>query len=224
MKFDIQQMAPNAHRPYQMCSYELPDAIARPMSDLEAKGYAVTLLPMVAAHIRRTSGYSFMNSLIQPGSIGAEIGVDFGDGAERILTRAPGKLYLVDPWAPTDGYDPWTDVSIAEMERRYQIVRNRFDGSHAVEVVRKKSQDWFADMPDASLDWIYLDGDHGTEAVMCDLRQSYRVVKPGGHIFGDDLHTSKWNTHIEKAVKWFVDNHKVTVIWSESDPFCIRRD
>jgi hypothetical protein len=46
------------------------------------------------------------------------------------------------------------------------------------------SVDAFAELADDSLDWIYLDGDNRYNNLLNDLRESRRVVKPGGVIAG----------------------------------------
>ena len=59
---------------------------------------------------------------------------------------------------------------------------------------------------------------------MDDLEQSLRVVKPGGIIAGDDLHTHKWGPEIKRALEWFMDKYDsdVELLWVDSDPFVIR--
>ena len=45
---------------------------------------------------------------------------------------------------------------------------------------------WLAQQPASSLDWVYLDSDHGEPHVHRELCQAFRVVKAGGWICGHD--------------------------------------
>ena len=78
---------------------------------------------------------------------------------------------------------------------------------------RRCSDEFFKDLADSSLDWIYLDGSHAYEGVQADLKNCLRVVKPGGIILGDDY---KWGNRFGKpgvtqAVKEFVKENKFKI-------------
>jgi hypothetical protein len=225
VKYQLKYVQEGGSRDYDMCSFQLPDVMARPFNDLEAYGWAVVqLIPFIAANIKRATGYGYFNSLIEPGSIGAEIGVDMGDGAARILTRNPGKVYLIDPWRATISHDPWTDTAQKTMDDRYDEVCSRFEGDSRVEVRRMTSDQWFETSLSDSLDWIYLDGNHTCDQVMRDLENAHRVVKDSGYIVGDDLFTTGWMDDIKKALDWFISQGRwgIEVIWRESDPFVLK--
>lgn len=225
MKFNVTYCVQGGVRNYGMAGFEVDDTLERPLNALESYGMATKLTAAAASNIQRASGYAYLNSFINEGSVGAEIGVDFGDGALRFLIRNPSRLYLVDPWKPTDAYDPWTDTTAEEMERRYKFVVDRFKLDDRVVVCRQTSALFFGNVPDGHLDWVYIDGDHGTSAVYKDLLGAFNAVKPGGIISGDDLYTTKWNTHIRAGLDAFLKEHGefVDVVWDKSDPFILRR-
>jgi len=126
------------------------------------------------------------------GKVGAEIGVWQGDFSAKILAAAePNILHLVDPWLFSPQYPKrWYGGVIArnqqDMDAIFNRVVKRFRKDPRVKVHRDRSVDFFAKFTD-SLDWVYIDGDHSFEAVLNDLRSSWRCVSPAGIICGDDL-------------------------------------
>lgn len=222
MNYQILQKQIGGVRPYPCGSYSIPDTLPRPFTREEALDIAHKCADIMALNIRRNSGFHFALSFIKPGSVGAEIGVDFGDGAVRFLRALPGKLYLVDPWQPTKGYDSWTDVTEEEMGVRYEMVCRRFAADDRVEIRRETSDSFFASRPE--LDWVYIDGDHGEHAVYRDLVGALSCIKSEGYIFGDDLHTTKWNAPIGRALERFVGDYesRVELLWNDCDPFILQ--
>ena len=101
--------------------------------------------------------------LVQPGTVGAELGVFTGLFAEAILeTVRPAVLHLVDPWwlAYGDVYPDWgaytaggtlpTHVAHEAAVTRTEAAR----GDCEVHVHVTTSADWLRSLPDASLDWV----------------------------------------------------------------------
>lgn len=147
---------------------------------------------------------------------GMEIGVHKGDFTKRILERTnPELLYLVDPWKyessskyKNSWYGGWLGGSQERMDRRCDAVKQRFAAAisrEQVKVLRSYSSDAFASLPDAHLDWVYIDGNHLYEFVKSDLQQACRCVKPGGLITGDDYGEGGWwEGGVKRAVDEFV--------------------
>ena len=159
------------------------------------------------------------NILKHLGEIGtvAEIGVWRGRFTEILLEMlAPRKLYLIDPWRPTDG-GGYGDVALtadkdaAEMDKVLAFVENRFAAQIAsgqVEIRRGFSGEVLPTFPDDSLDMIYIDGDHRFDGVMADLHLAYRKVRPGGFIVLDDYHQRGWwGDDVQRAVHHFIAQH-----------------
>ncbi|MHB8531974.1 MAG: class I SAM-dependent methyltransferase [Solirubrobacteraceae bacterium] len=146
----------------------------------------------------------------------AEIGTWKGDFAAVILEhRRPEKLYLVDPWEHRAEGD-YADASYGgrleggqqALDAMHDSVASRFAAGVAsgqVEIVRRRSTDAAATMPDESLDWVYIDGDHSYEGVKGDLEAYFRTVKPGGVLAGDDYgHVGSWfGDGVKRAVEEF---------------------
>jgi hypothetical protein len=170
-------------------------------------------------------------------SNGAEIGVHLGDFSESLLSVAqPVTLHLVDPWthetAPEYEGAPFGGTvqdGQDEMDRRHQSVRDRFAdeiASGRVIVHRSTSDDVLSAMPDDSLDWIYIDGNHLYEFVKKDLELSLAKVRPGGLITGDDYgQDGWWRGGVSRAVDELLATGAVEAVMldKESRQFALRR-
>jgi hypothetical protein len=154
---------------------------------------------------RRARARAALLRRLPVGSVGAEIGVWRGDFSARILdTVRPARLFLVDPWRfrpdrwmPTFGtgmiVNARDEVLAAGgpqpyLDRLHDHVVNRFAARPEATVVRASSAAFFARCRERalSLDWVYVDGDHGYDGVLADLGCAWGVVRPGGLITGDD--------------------------------------
>jgi len=107
--------------------------------------------------------------------IGVEIGVN-----NAITSRFLLKL----PFVNLTGIDPFIDVSPDIIDMSYAVFANYPDRSR---LLRAKSEDLIARIPDDSLDFVFIDGDHSFEAVKKDLRMWHPKVKKGGLVSGHDL-------------------------------------
>jgi Methyltransferase domain len=142
--------------------------------------------------------------MIPKNGIGAEVGVFKGDFSEELLQRTePRRLHLIDPWVSVDdelhrsSHYSTTRRSQADMDQLHAGVTGRFSDqiiTGRVVVHRARSAVALAALPDRSLDWIYIDGDHSYKTVISDLRLSFAKVKTGGFICGDDYQVDGWWT------------------------------
>jgi len=120
--------------------------------------------------------------------VGCEVGVFRGKHSEQMLTTMPNlkRLYLVDPYILYEGYTDFETPTIrllddAEKEAHARLesfnnrviwIREKFNAKHIPEL----------------LDFIYIDGQHTYEAVIHDIRNAKRLIKPGGIIAGHDYY------------------------------------
>jgi hypothetical protein len=132
-------------------------------------------------------------ALLPPGGIGAELGVLLGENAADLLAISrPTRLHLVDRWQPYIGGDVIDGEPVAfsvEGPDAMQHVEDRFRAEIAAGRVLTHQADtvaWLAAHSASSLDWLYLDSDHGEPHVYRELCQALRVVKAGGWIAGHD--------------------------------------
>lgn len=155
----------------------------------------------------------FLLEMLPVGSVGAEIGVHQGDFSRAILdTVRPSRLHLIDPWRYESSttyeralYGGRASKGQQELDDRYLAVLDRFAGEIAdgqVTVHRLPSSEALEALPDGSLDWVYIDGNHLYEYVASDLALSLRKTRDGGLVTGDDYAEGGW---WEGGVKRAVD-------------------
>ena len=155
----------------------------------------------------RVERAEYVSSLIQPGAIGAEIGVAHGVFAYHVLLQTqPSKLYLIDPWE----YGLQADVELnptpekqKNADKVYEYVSKVFAPYKNVEIVRLKSEDAVFLFEDNYFDYVYIDGEHSYAAVTRDLANYFPKIKIGGYLIGDDY---GW-TGIAPAVQDFLKKH-----------------
>lgn len=94
-------------------------------------------------------------------------------------------LYAVDPWV--NGYAPG---DICSDGYPMSIVESNFDHRvkkyPTVKKVKTMSQDFVVKIPDASLDFVYVDANHSYESCLADIKAWLPKVKQGGYIGGHD--------------------------------------
>lgn len=138
--------------------------------------------------------------MLPKGGVGAEVGVWKGDLSAQILAdAAPKRLYLIDPWAwaidPGHARAWYSADKGADMNAIFAGVQARFSDEIAagqVEIHRAPSKTALAALPDNSLDFVYVDGDHAFDAVRRDLEMAVQKTKPSGLICVDDHRLDKW--------------------------------
>jgi hypothetical protein len=144
-----------------------------------------------------------MYKLFPKGSIGVELGVFKGSNAEQLLNiTKPHKLYLVDrwDWEKSPDADSWFQET---GEETYNGVLARFEGRTNVEIVRSYSVPFLKSLPNESLNWVYIDSDHGYEVTRDELALLKDKVVPGGLITGHDFCDEPWGVGVKKAVYEF---------------------
>jgi hypothetical protein len=117
---------------------------------------------------------------------GAELGVRKGATFLKTLAACPQLTLIgVDLWAnQPDGPGPQrTDHADCELQVRQSA--QRF-GPRAVLL-----KDWthraVTQVPDGSLDFVFIDADHSTEGVRRDIQGWTPKLKPGGCMMGHDI-------------------------------------
>ena len=120
----------------------------------------------------------------------AEVGIGYGFHAKSVLDNTSiDKLYLIDPstFYPNDNFA--SDVAVCggfdKLIKNIKLNLKPHDSRYT----------WFRQpslsitneqIPDESLDSVFLDGDHSYEAVSLDLSFWFKKVRKGGWMLGDD--------------------------------------
>jgi len=129
---------------------------------------------------------------------GAEIGVDRGRFSEYMFGVIPGlELICVDPWRPKQRGDS-----------RYKSTLTRMEGKNA-KIMRMTSLMASLEIPDKSLDFVYIDGDHTFDYVMMDIILWAKKVRYGGIVSGHDYYNFR-RAGVIKAVDTYTYEHGIT--------------
>ena len=137
---------------------------------------------------------------------GAEIGVAEGRYAEILCQEIPGvKLYAIDLYAPYLGnWRTQEDQDIA-----YKLAINKLEKYNA-DVIRKTSIEASLDVPDESLDFVFIDGDHYFDNAMIDIILWSKKVRKGGIVSGHDYYKSnKGTVQVMKAIDTYAEIHNI---------------
>lgn len=146
---------------------------------------------------------------------GVEIGVERGWYAEVLCKANPeATIYGIDPWRVYAGYrdhaqgytQPELDTYRAEATERLAAYPNH-------RIVPKFSGQAVYDFEPASLDWVYIDGNHAYYSVLFDLEEWSHKVRPGGIIAGHDFRNFPESPHerfgIVEAVGRYTTEHQI---------------
>jgi hypothetical protein len=135
--------------------------------------------------------------------IGAEIGVKRGEYSDVILKANPGiKFFCIDPWTPYGGVDQ------RRQDRNFKLTQ-RFLAPHPnVTFIRKTSMDALDDIPDRSLDFVYIDALHNFDYVMMDIIGWSKKVRSLGMVSGHDF-TNLHECGVIPAVEAYTRGHAI---------------
>ncbi len=120
---------------------------------------------------------------------GAEVGVLYGENAEKILQRWKcARLFLVDPYVrwPDDVYTDCTNTVNYEEARSMAVARLLpYDNKFFIAEPSVQAARMF---PDESLDFVYLDANHNLKHIIQDIALWWPKVVPGGIMGGHDYY------------------------------------
>jgi len=115
-------------------------------------------------------------------TIGAEIGVYKGEYTEK-LCKAGFKMYAIDPWETYKNYRKHPK------EIDYEVMFNnttKLLAPYDCTIIKKTSMKALEDIPDESLDFVYIDGNHSIRYIIEDIYEWCRKVRVGGIVSGHD--------------------------------------
>lgn len=142
---------------------------------------------------------------------GAEVGVWKGAYSEQFCKTLPGIAWTaVDPWEPYAEYrEKKNDAAL--IDNAYREARARL-APYGCELKRMSSTAAAAEVPDASLDVVYIDGNHEASFVTEDLEAWAPKVRPGGILAGHDyrVQPAKPFIQVKAAVDAYVAEHRVS--------------
>lgn len=150
----------------------------------------------------------------------AEIGVMHGGYAQLVLKDWKGKrYYMVDLWGRQDKevYRERTDG--IDYEAKYRDCAAIADRDLRVQILRGMSTEMAVNVPDGTLDWVWIDANHSYRAVLEDMDAWYPKVKSGGlfsgHDYGLDTNWPHW-CEVKPAVDRWMAEHNIP-FWLSKD-------
>jgi hypothetical protein len=133
---------------------------------------------------------------------GIEVGVAAGEYSE-ILIKANPNLYLagVDPYIPYKGYKDF--VRLGTFDSLEKQAHERLDTYANYEFIKLTSVEAAQQVPDGSLDFVYIDANHSEPYVSQDITAWTPKVRKGGIVAGHDYARIKGNNN-EDSKNWAV--------------------
>jgi Methyltransferase domain len=152
---------------------------------------------------RETSARKKLLDALPKNGVGVEIGVWKGDFSAQLLkAAAPKLLHLVDPWIASTSEDRASEawygadkITQNGMDSIHDAVVARFANDVArgsVVIHRTTAEAALGPMAAASVDYVYVDGDHSYDGVTTDLALASRITRNGGLICADDYLLDAW--------------------------------
>jgi glycosyltransferase involved in cell wall biosynthesis len=141
--------------------------------------------------------------------VGAEIGIERGLYSEK-LCQAGLRLYAIDAWTAYSGYRE--HVSQSKLDRFYNETRDRLAG-YDHQLIRCFSMDALKLIPDGSLDFVYIDGNHEFRHATDDTDGWGKKVRVGGIIAGHDFRRNKrkaYRCHVKDVVHAWTYSHEIS--------------
>jgi len=124
-----------------------------------------------------------------------ELGVWRGEFAQHLLAHCSGvkRYYMLDPWKHLDRWAKPANVNQAQFDKIYDEAMSRTDfAAERRTVLRGQTVEVIENIPDDSLDFIYIDADHTLKGISIDMIRAYPKLKAGGIIGGDDYSPTIW--------------------------------
>jgi hypothetical protein len=138
--------------------------------------------------------------------VGAEIGVEGGRFSKLMCEGIPGlKLFLVDPYHAYEGAKKIN----REYDDDYKSAIENTKGFD-VKFITKLSEEAAVDIPDNSLDFVYIDANHKHDYVLLDIILWSRKVRNGGMVSGHDFYyTNRSRCSVKPAVEAYTRFHQI---------------
>jgi predicted O-methyltransferase YrrM len=143
---------------------------------------------------------------------GAEIGVGEGEFSAEIASACPGlTLFSIDPWK--EYLDP-------NAKKKYNFKYQKFQDKRRAKavlllgqypnctIIEKSSMEAVREFKDSSLDFVFIDANHGFNYVMSDIIFWSMKVKSGGIVACHDYHWFK-GPHVREAVDVYLKCHNI---------------
>ena len=162
--------------------------------------------------------WHFLKQLIDRNgwTIGAELGVFKGNTYLYLLENCPQLTLIgVDLWAEQPGVAGQEDKIGRDFDGFLRNIRAQTAGNGRARIIQGHTVAAADQVEDESLDFVFIDADHSTEAVRADILAWQPKLKPTGCMIGHDI---DWPSVHDAVVEFYP--HFVTRednIWVQDD-------
>jgi hypothetical protein len=150
---------------------------------------------------------------------GAELGIHDGVNYRFLINNCPNlhligvDLYEAQPenngpekWTPGENGHPW------KHEDYYQNMLNfSVQNPDRTMIIKDYTTEAAKMVPDGTLDFVFIDADHGYEGCLRDIKAWDQKVRKGGVVFGHDIH---FPTVTQAVTEFYGENS-----WNVEDDF-----
>ena len=151
--------------------------------------------PELPAHLFENSRvYNSREAVLQlmpKGGTIAEIGVGYGYFSALLLEKLqPEKFIAIDSFTITADEEPWKqtilkDSGLSHLDHYKKRFQNEIEKGR-MQVMAGLSWNMLNELPDKSLDYVYLDAGHSYDEVVKDIEQVKKKIKDSGIIQFND--------------------------------------
>ena len=146
-----------------------------------------------------------------------EVGVAEGNFSKDLLNMGFEKLYMVDNWATIEGVTGDGNFEQDWHDANFTIAKGQVaQFGEKVVILRGMSDVMCKEIPDNSLNLVYLDGGHDFRTVWFDLKNYLPKLKQGGIMAGHDFGNPAYG--VEDAVRKFCDGKYEVHVIPENSP------
>jgi hypothetical protein len=136
---------------------------------------------------------------------GAELGIQHAGFAKHTLGRwhSCKRYYIVDAWKHQENYADAANSPQAEQDAAFaQAKANVEPFGDVVRILRMWSNDAAVQVPDNSLDYVYVDARHDYCGVREDLNNWWPKLRSGGVFAGHDYLTHREVQRLDRGQDW----------------------
>jgi len=165
--------------------------------------------------------------------VGCEIGLEKGKNAQTMFECIPNlKLYAVDPYKQHSRCSNKASSYLGLWDEHYlegikEQAQKRMQGRNAI-IIEKFSEDAAHNIPDNSLDFVYIDGDHSYDFVLQDVILWGRKVRKGGIVSGHDYYfdSNKEGRYakVTQAINDYTNVHHIEFYITNERPYVKKGD
>ncbi len=162
-----------------------------------------------------------------------EVGIWKADFTKHLLQECDAikRYYMLDPWAHLPDWDKPLNLKQELLDRAYEesVQKTEFAAAKRV-VLRGRTREMIGSIPDDSLDFAYIDGDHTLRGITIDLIKVLPKIKMDGFIGGDDFAKNVWQhpSHYEPTLVcpfsvYFAEAMELPIVALPFDQFLMQK-